>query len=271
MSFAPAGRSIETVIKPDVVAEITSLALAVIRRIDASKKMLSQNFPFVYVDLTAGPGVHDDGIPGAASVVHGLLKDQPFPSAMLLIERRDDYCEQLRDLLPGQAGKIKVFVRCGDSATVGPDVIKEWPRNPYGIVCFDPNGFGSVEEELLNRVGQLEQLQRMDWLMHLPTRAIKRVRKCADTICNLDLQGILSLTHKRRFLIKRSPVNTQQDWAYFFGTNAPDGTIKEWRRAAWYDCQSDEGRRILRNCTYTIDEQEILQQANLWEGNKDAA
>lgn len=264
-SFAAAGRSVETIIKPDIVSEIGSLVLSVVARIDASRRMLSPSFPFAYVDLTAGPGIHEDGVAGAAAVIYELLNVQRFPSMMLLIERRLDYCASLLDSLR-PTGNVSVAVRRGESADVAPAEIAHWQRDPFGLVCFDPNGFGSVEEDLLRRVGSLDRLRRMDWLMHLPARAIKRVRRCDDTICKLDLQDILALIHKRRFLVKQSPARTAQDWLYLFGTNAPENTIKEWKRKGWHDWQSIDGRRIIRNNNYTRDELEIIEQANLWEG-----
>jgi hypothetical protein len=253
------GWSNETIIKPEILAEIGELLFSIVGKIHARNGSLTPTFPFTYLDLTGGPGLHEGDVGGAAAIFHSMLQECSFAWVMHVIEERAGEYRKLQSLFIDEPD---VHCHRGASETIAPHILGSLRYSPFGLICLDPNGCGMREQRIIKMVAACPQTRRMDWLLHLASRTIKRVRRCQDTQFDLELADLISLTGKRRALIKRSPSGTKHDWVYLFLTSADDSTIRQWKKRGWYDVGSIEGRQVFRSANYTIDE--LKAQDDTW-------
>lgn len=255
------GWSKETIIKPSILCEIGDLLFTVIERIHANgKKHINQDYPFTYLDLTAGPGMHKDGVLGAATCFHSMLEDAQFDWRMYLIEEER---EQYEKLIIHFEDVPEATCYLGDSQDIAPIILRSLQHRPHGLICLDPNGGGPTEESIIKNVSACPATQMMDWLFHFPATTIKRVRRATGTRFDSTLLDLIKLTGKKRGLIKRSPSRTKLDWFYIFLTNA-ESAVRQWKKQDWYDIDGKAGRQLIEIANYTKAERVSISSPRLF-------
>jgi hypothetical protein len=227
---------------------------------------------WVYLDLTAGPGVYSyagQPLTGMALRAVRAVHQRGLPYRAALIERRRDHYSCLRaevDALAvaGAIDPARVAVLRGQSGLKAPSWLAGLPSAPapLGFVVSDPNG--EPDFPTLVTLSKLPVVSRLDYLLHVPTRTVKRVRRSAASgwIPNdpRPLHLRLADIRKQAWLIRAAL--GQQDWIYLIGTNWPG--MPAWRRAGFVRLECAEGQAIMEGVSLTRKERREWRQMRLW-------
>lgn len=207
---------------------------------------------YVYIDTHCGSG--DAGPYGPGSP---LLFLETIDRAGLDFEAHFVDCvpANIAALRARVAERSNVHIHEADNIEAVPAIVASIPADAYGLLYMDP--FGVPNIDLLEYVSA--RLPKVDLLVRVPTRAIKRVRNAHHR--DSYLVDIITRSKKERWLIRGTLPGDNFDWTFLFGTNYTEWN--EWRKERFYRTDSPDGRRILTALNYTEAEQNALTQPTL--------
>lgn len=221
---------------------------------------------YVYVDLTAGPGVY----PGKTGTITG----SPLLAIENMVEEVEDWRAWLCERDPVSAQILESgLAMCGDQITRRARVIPAGHEEAaerisvdlaligrsgqvLGLIYADPNGT-LMNEEIETAVKLSKVAPKLDILLHLSATTIKR---CRTVFGYPSLVERLKRVGKSKLLI-REP-DTSHQWTFCLLTDAPK--LPEWKARRFYDSASPQGAAILERLNLPTGERRSKGQFELW-------
>ena len=244
------------------------IARAVIQKISLKYTPL----PYLYLDLTAGPGYSDPHrrIKGSPLIFLelanqplpiGRSKDKfkaPVPFEAYFFEKDAAFAAQLEtEIAPFQASSYcqGLTVHCADYTDPTTGACRLWTtpqKYRYGLIYVDPSGDLPDFDTLACLA---ERFPRVEILIHIAAAIVKR-RSQAHNIPErlVDLIGKIPKPH---WLIRKARRGDKHQWTFLMGTGDNE-LFKGLKREQFHPVDSPEGRRILEQLNYT--QQELFER-----------
>jgi hypothetical protein len=204
---------------------------------------------YMYLDLFAGPGkyLNDKNYQGDGSPVIAVkhLQKIGIKYEVHLFNEYEKECDQLENIF---SENRRVKIHRGDNIKTIKYLYH--PGWILGLAYFDPNNV-RVETDLACDV--VNRFKQLDILYYFGAAYDKRV----DRALGPPVGEGGSLIEKMKMLNKdkwfvREPIGNQQ-YSFLLGTN---GNFSDWKRAGWFDINSDSGNDILEKLNYTNKERQ---------------
>jgi len=253
----------------DTTVEKCEEAAAIFRRCVAISDNVARKYgvPKLMLDCNSGPGGFvwepDYGNRYSRIVIRGtpLRELQALNHSRFLdtwhvafIDLQAEYCTDLqRRIDEGRRASLRLprdmEVLCGDNAALAPDWVSRSVsrfERPTGVMVHDANN--GVSSELLDGLGRLPQLQRVDFLIYVPAAKMKWHHR--QGIAPQSLEEILMLARKKRWLL--GPLRDHWQHLWMMGVNW-DG-YPDYRRLGFVWWDSPEGQERWRRIMTTVAE-----------------
>jgi len=240
------------------------------------RKNNKEPLPYLYLDLTAGPGYanpeHPEEMPGSPIIFLVLATSplpkgrstksvSPIPFEAHFFEKDPSFAEQLRERVnkyrqqPWCENLSVHAVDYTDSQQGLPALLKNWGVQHYrfGLIYVDHSG-DLPDFDVLARA--VKNFPQMEILLHISATVIKR-RSRAHNIPErlMDLVGKIP---KREWLIRDTKPGDKFQWTFLMGTDARDSQGKSLfrglKKERFYQLSTEEGQSVLKRLTYTQDE-----------------
>ena len=196
--------------------------------------------PYYYIDLNAGVG-SVAGQPSSVPIAKRILDEHLMDRFIYAV----DINPNAPAALAGQACEAA----WGDNRVIAPMWIERIPKYPsaYGLIFHDPNDL--VDFDLLGRLYEQPQTQKVDLLIYMSATTWKRYRTgSSKRIASLIVE--LGRINKRYWIV-RDPRGKHQ-WTFLLGTNWQD--FPYWERGGFYRVDGREGSRVLAKLSETSEE-----------------
>lgn len=213
---------------------------------------------YVYVDLTAGPGVVQ-GIEGSPLLFLSEARRQDLAHQALLIDQDTATVAALTAEVERRGLEAGCTLLVGDNAERVEDVVALLERRAddvYGLAYADPNG-GELPWAALRRIGWT--FDRLDLLVYASATGKKRLRGSGTGEPTYLLDRLAGL-HKKHVLL-RTPAGAHQ-WTFALLTNW-DGLLGKFGREGFHAITTPTGREIAERLNFSIPEQRARRQAAL--------
>ncbi len=246
--------------KQDGFERIISLHVKIISDVMKNFQRNKWYYPprYQFIDTNAGDGLHPFYGEGSPVIFLKAVEAQGIPYHGHFIEKDTQNAEQLSCVVQKLEFPNNYTIYNGDHTQVISQVVKTVPHNSFGMVYMDPNGLPSLG--VLQFVAN--QLPKLEILIRVPTRVLKRVRlspKCDG----YSLLELIQKTPKSAWLIRDTyELDTHQDWTFLLGSNYTSKSKRsfmEWKKQRFYGLQTEEGQAILHRLNYTKAEKEQFQ------------
>jgi hypothetical protein len=224
--------------------------------------------PYVWLDLTSGPGFHLlDGKQAKGTPVIALeaLVATGMPFYAVFLESNSINADQLRRHLvqrfgPEEQAQTWFKVHHGDSHTVAARLLAEAPgANGLGGIVYDPTK--AVDFDLLKTLAEVPGRKRYDLLVYLSATSIKRPRNLPLTYLT-DRRSLLErlVAIGKGTWVVREPAGVSQ-WTWLVGSEWLQ--MPAWNKAGFHPWTSARGREILTILDMTRSERQSFQQPSL--------
>jgi three-Cys-motif partner protein len=248
------GSSEYTQIKQDHLRHIMAINEAVVYGIIARGRAYNR---YVYVDLTAGPGIDKDGIHGSPMVFLETIGIRPHRAYM--VEREPATFRNLNHAVMGYDHSC--IVRQADASTVASEIIADISRQAgrswvYGIVYADPTET-AIEADVLRKFAVA--LPQVDILINMAATHLKRERNSPNGKRQYSLKEYLAAIGKKYALV-REPY-TKHQWSFFLLTNWDQ--YPEVKKMGFVRADSEAGKVYLERMHFTAAELQAQQQPGL--------
>ena|SRR5579862_683053 len=213
-------------------------------------------FCYYLIDCNAGTGIiPESGTPGSPLVALEVFRQlglmnpanrqskKPMPSFSLqLIERRQRNATLLKEVIAGFQPQFPADCVCSvhvaDNAQAAPMICTQIGKTAHGLLYQDATQVPNWE--MLGAANQA--CPRLDQLIWINPVAIRRSRvHGAPTL----LQG-MRLAGKQRWMVLAPDLQSRWRSSFLLGTNAPEGTFRNWQKYQWWDVRGAEGQAILQ-------------------------
>jgi three-Cys-motif partner protein len=221
---------------------------------------------YTVIDLNAGPGLYllDNGelVQGTPLNVLRRLAQSQLDWRAAFIEQDPEKAEHLRHWLDEEASSLNVqpsrytMLTGRHERVLIPWVRKAVPANvAMGLLIHDPNGAPKLS--FLEQLTHDRQLRRFDVAVYVQATSLKRTLKLPKEAYNTEAWRPLdeALRRVKANWVVRKPRGSNQ-YALCIGSNGPLGA--DWRRMEFWASDSDRGRVILEQLTFTRRELEHL-------------
>lgn len=198
------------------------------------------NQVYNYFDLFAGPGVINDN----SDIGSPLIFDEVSKSfdSIFFQSRYFDIDEQN---IKSLQRKVKGDFFVGDSSVT----INKIPgNNNLGLAYLDPFGKDYYKTSYIIVKELCDKFPKVDILIRVAMTALKRVRGAGYT--NFNIQNIVNDSSKKHWIIKELSGNWQ--WTFLIGTNYLSWA--DWKKAGFYNIESNTGKEIFQVACYTDNE-----------------
>ena len=224
--------------------------------------------PYLYLDLTAGPGYSEPrrqikGSPlifleqASRPLPVGRSEDKfmpPVPFEAHFFEKDAEFAAQLEhNIVPFRAAShchgLTVYHADYTDPTVG--VCSLWPapqKYRYGLVYIDPSG---DLPDFATLACLAEKFPRVEILIHIAATIVKR-RSQAHNIPE-RLADLIGKIPKPHWLIRKARRGDKHQWTFLMGTGI-DRLFRGLKREEFHPIDSPEGQRILEQLNYTQQE-----------------
>ncbi len=258
---------------PDKVSAFRSIlqmhqviARAVINRTKAT-------LPYLYLDLTAGPGYADpqQNLPGSPLIFLQLATQslrigrsdkfmKPVPFEAHFFEYDREFAESLKARVqPYRKSPYCTGIKVHSADYTDPTkgvlaLISEFGYQPYryGLVYIDPSG-NLPDFDVLAQIA--EHLPRVEVLLHIPAAIIKRLRNREDHEHNEYLTDLLEKIPKSLWLVRDVKPGDKHQWTFLMGTNARasngDELFRGLTQERFFPISDKRGREILEYLNLT--------------------
>jgi three-Cys-motif partner protein len=241
-------------------SEYTESKQAMLRAFLVSHMSCVKNMPrdrrwcyprYVYIDLTAGPGIDRVGAPGGAVLVKEVAEQLEMPVDRWLFEKD---APTLQSLGRHVGGDMHTRLIGGDFQQRYGMVVEHYRQlrqDAYGLIYFDPNG-ATLPVAVLNALAA-GHLGRLDILLHVAgTSAYKRLEWWHGRRISADLPAI----NKTDWRISR--IQTQHQFAFLIGTRY--ARLAKNLNLGFVPIDSDEGRQRWERLSTTEAERQAERQ-----------
>jgi hypothetical protein len=226
--------------------------------------------PFLWMDLTSGPGLHPlpDGriLNGTPTLAMDALREasarlgEPF-HAIFLEQRHANFVSLEKTLAAryGQAGTQYQVIE-GNSEVLAEEVLKHAPAyDGLGVIVYDPTE--AVDFDLLARLVHLPKRERFDLLVYVSATSIKRPRNLPARY-QTDRRTLIErmATCDKSAWIVRKRAGTAE-WTWMLGTQHV--SMPAWRKSGFENWTSPDGKRILRDLDMTREERQHEAQTRM--------
>ncbi len=236
--------------------------------------------PYLYIDLTAGPGYahphQPERFPGSpviflqlatSPIPIGRSKEKfyaPIPFEAHLFEKNPDFAHRLQQRLEPISASVSASIRIYTADYTDPKhgvlpLVRTWnvPHQRYGLIYVDPSG-NIPDIPTLTQLAQM--LPRVEILLHIAATTLKRRARAHNISQRLaDLTVRIDKTH---WLIRDIHPSDKHQWTFLLGTNA-NNLFHDLKGQRFYRLSSKKGQRILSRLTYTKREREHQNQLRL--------
>lgn len=225
---------------------------------------------FVYVDLNAGPGVHEKYGKGSPIIFLEEAQAQNIRYNMILFEQDNGVVEKLHwEILTHNQGynDENITVLHNNNDIISERFLKSYLRTTQnriikGLVYSDPNSF---DFGIASKFSSFEAFKNVDILLSGGCALIKRVnaRKALKTWKNQEkvkLQEHINKIDRNYWFVKKLYSCVGAQWSLLLGTNHDKGDYS--RLSTLYNVSYSEGYRILMELNYTKEELVNTYQMN---------
>lgn len=246
------GQSESTPLKQEGLRAIFKQHLAICSR--GLLKRHWANSIYHYIDMNAGSGHnHDIDCEGSPLVFWEMVSILPIKHKAFLIEIEPTNVNLLIDrTIDWEDCEILI----GDNSEWTPRLLRQLPRNTFGILYHDPNGIPDFE--LLANLSRMHQSSRLDFLIRCPATAIKRNYHQ----CHTRLIEHIETIKKKYWIIRELESGCRWQWTFLLGLNT--NKVKAWESQGFHYIHSKRGQEIIRQLNYTKDELSELNQPTLF-------
>jgi hypothetical protein len=208
-------------------------------------------FCYYLIDCNAGTGIIPDSTkPGSPLVALEVFRRLGLmtanrrlmpPFILHLIERSRHNAGLLKERVDAFRPQMPPDCFCAlhvaDNAHTVPMVCAQMGSAAHGLLYQDAT---CVPNWMMLRAAN-QACPRLDHLVWINPVGIRRSRCHGKPSL---LEG-MRLSGKQRWLALEPDLESRLRSSFLLGTNAPDSTLKEWRKYRWWDVRGREGRAIL--------------------------
>jgi hypothetical protein len=255
------GESAETPIKQKHFAGFLDMQMTASKKVMATASWCNGDY-YQYFDLYSGCGRWGDNQKGSPLVFLDAIERHDLPYRAVFIDRESINIERLRDSIPEYHRPYCTLLADDNKLALRPwlKVEKGKPKTyRMGLVYADPNGL--VCWDLLSWMSLMKRYERTDIFVYFgANRGLKLHRRSYPGKYGY-LTEYIEAIDKPHWLIRQP--STAWQWIFLYATRWRDKP--QWKRAGFYDLDSDEGRRILYECNFTKDERAGTFQPGLFD------
>jgi len=220
-----------------------------------------------YIDTNAGDGVHPYYGDGSPILFLKAAQRQMIAHHGHFVEKSRQNAEQLKATVEELGLAQYCTIYNDDHSKAIREIVGKIPRNAFGLAYMDPNGLPSID--VLQLIA--EKCPKMELLIRIPTRALKRVRN-APQCTGYSLVDLIRQIKKEYWLIRETYEHDNRfDWTFLLASNYSQKnrkTFMEWKSKRFYSLGSAEGIDILHRLNFTKAEQEEIKNLSLFVTNE---
>ncbi len=254
--------------KQDGFACMIGLHIKIVQGVMENFGRKGWRFPekYHFIDTNAGDGIHPFYGEGSPILFLKSAHRQQIAHHGHFIEKDKGNAIRLKDTVEGLGLAQNCTIYNADHKIAIKEVTQKVPSRSFGMVYMDPNGLPSLD--VLQHVS--EKLPKMELLIRIPTRALKRVRN-APQCSGYTLIDLIQQIKKEYWLIRETYAHDSRfDWTFLLASNYSQKNRKnfmEWRSKRFFSLGSPEGMEILHRLNYTKAEQDKIQSLSLFVSN----
>lgn len=214
---------------------------------------------YYYIDANAGPGYNpNNGNDGSPMIFLKVMKDIKMPHKGYFVEIDAPNAMDL-GIATSEYGDCRVI--CGNNADIIPEIIKEIPKDAYGLVYTDPNGIPDFD--MLAHISR--ECKKLDLLVRCSATSLKRNGGRLNTRLDIELMKIC-----KEIRIISMPLHSDSfQWTFIFMTNYTEYT--PWKQYGFLRTDTEEGLEVFDRLNYTCKELQEIKQSPLFNSPRKEA
>lgn len=175
-----------------------------------------------YIDTNAGDGVHPYYGDGSPILFLKAAQRQMIAHHGHFVEKSRQNAEQLKATVEELGLAQYCTIYNDDHSNAIREIVGKIPRNAFGLAYMDPNGLPSLD--VLQLIA--EKCPKMELLIRIPTRALKRVRN-APQCTGYSLVDLIRQIKKEYWLIRETYEHDNRfDWTFLLASNYSQKTAR---------------------------------------------